>query len=1132
MDKELAQRVHALLSEAFALEPEQRKSFVVSACQADQRLQRHMTHLLSAIEGSGVFMQTPVFHMARRLVPPPLLEAEQVIGNYRLVRVIGMGGMATVYEAIQSRPERRVALKIPRDGWSGTQTMRRFRYETEALARLQHPGIAQIYEAGTWDAGDGVTMPFFAMEFIADARTITEHARDQDMRLPDRLAMFTTVCDAVHYGHQRGVIHRDLKPANILVDTEGRPKVIDFGIAGSNNASATWTSGNDAGQLVGTLNYMSPEQCAAGTVPDVRADVYSLGVVLYELIGDRLPHDLAGVPIPEALRIVQQVSPPRLTAIDPRLRRDLDAIVLKSIEKEPDRRYHSVDALVADIRRYLHDQPVEARPPSVIYQCRMFARRNRGLVGSAFALLCVILVGSALISAFAYRALQESKRRMAAEAKALGERDTAVWQAYIANIAGGFAALQTDEFQQVRRRLAMAAEPHRGWEWHYLQGMAELSETTIAAHDDMIFGFDADPTGTRWVTGCRDGSLRIWNASTGKMELSLRGPLGPPVRSVAFSPDGQSIVSGSEDRAVHVWDAVTGQQRLEIKDLDSAVISVCYGPNGVIMAATDDGVMYRWDRASGALMGRIDDQPGGIHGIEVSHDGTVFVTWNSAGTVSLRDAARLDVIHDWTVDATVEQVVISRDARWAAAGGSEGHLVIWNIATGETELDCQILNGTSTVRSLNFSQEGDLLAAGQIDRTITVWSVPDGERVGMLPGHEEAVSALWFPPGAETLVSTSWDGTIRTWRLDSSSRLGGVSILAGHDDTVRAIDFSPSGEVLATGSEDHTVRLWDPELGLPFATLRGHQQPVYDVAFSPDGRRIATSSIDRTVRLWDAATGQRLPLAAEHAASVWSVAFSPDGTRLASAGDDAEVRIWNIDTGRLEKTLSGHAKRIIQVAFNPTGTLIASASRDHTVRLWDASSGQHLHTLKKHRADVFAVVFSHNGDRLYSGSRDQTVCAWDPVSGACLDVFEGHGQFVTSLALSPNGKRLAAGSWFGEIVLWDLPSGDQVASFKGHGRAIRDVAFSPDGRFLASASMDASVHLYDSALPRERRESRRRAQRSLLKAESLVADLFQECPEAPDALRVLAARSDLESETRAYARQLILQAVTRRSASP
>jgi len=304
----------------------------------------------------------------------------RTIGRYRIKGLIGGGGMGNVYAAVQEEPRRTVALKVMKPGIAAPRAMRRFELEAQTLARLRHPGIAQIYEAGTHDEGSG-PVPYFAMEYVAGAKSITEYADGRSLGIRERLELFAKVCDAVHHGHQKGIIHRDLKPSNILVDSSGNPKIIDFGVARATDSDmAVTTLQTDVGQLIGTLQYMSPEQCDADPDGlDTRSDVYALGVVLYELLCARPPYDLAQVALHEAARVIREEAPEKPSTIDRTLRGDVETITLKALEKEPERRYQSAADLGRDIERYLTSEPIEARPASALYQLRLMATRHWGL---------------------------------------------------------------------------------------------------------------------------------------------------------------------------------------------------------------------------------------------------------------------------------------------------------------------------------------------------------------------------------------------------------------------------------------------------------------------------------------------------------------------------------------------------------------------------------------------------------------------------------------------------------------------------------------------------------------------------------------------------------------------------------
>ena len=328
-------------------------------------------------------------------------EVPAFIGRYRILRRHGEGGMGTVYEAEQDNPRRTVALKVIRPGLVSPELVKRFNHEAQILARLQHSGIAQVYEAGMGENGQ----PFFAMEFIR-GMPLDEYARSRGLDAPARLELLARVCDAVQHAHEKGVIHRDLKPGNILVDETGQPKVLDFGVARVTAADLlTSASRTQAGQLLGTLSYMSPEQIAADPAGlDGRSDVYTLGVILFELLAHRLPYQLEQLPAHQVARVIQQQEPSRLGSIDTIYRGDVEIIVGKTLEKDKTRRYASAGDLASDIRRYLRGEAILARPASALYQLRKFARRNRALVAGASGIFAALLVGTAVSIVFAVRA--------------------------------------------------------------------------------------------------------------------------------------------------------------------------------------------------------------------------------------------------------------------------------------------------------------------------------------------------------------------------------------------------------------------------------------------------------------------------------------------------------------------------------------------------------------------------------------------------------------------------------------------------------------------------------------------------------------------------------------------------------
>lgn len=559
-------RLAEIFDRACALPIEERAAFVAQECGDDAELRRQVTELLEQdahYESAERFEDSRVFSSLERRIAD---EAADVLGGatthpgrigpYRILGKLGAGGMGIVYRAEQSNPKRVIALKVIQPGVLSGPALRRFEFEGEVLGRLHHPGIARIFEAGVAELPDGMTrLPYFAMELI-EGDNLLDHASKAELDDRERLELLARVCDAVHHAHQKGIIHRDLKPGNVLVEARsqrpGHPKVLDFGVARVTDADGRSTSlRTAAGQLIGTLPYMSPEQIAGDPESlDIRSDVYSLGVILHELLCGELPIDPGETPLPEAVRRLTEEEPSRLGRRDVRFRGDIETIVAKALAKDPDRRYTSAAEFAGDLRRYLRDEPITARPTSRIYQLTKFARRNRALV-----IATVLVFLSLVVAWFAER----HHRRVAEEAQTeLAEALDAEERARIAAEAARRDETRAREEAEAARNEVAASLAAEEAARRELTRALEGSEKVTTFVKDLLAS--ASPSGSGRDVTVReklagvDEKLRVFEGQPA-IEAEIRVTLGETFLSLGEF----EVAKAQYERAIELYTEAKGE---------------------------------------------------------------------------------------------------------------------------------------------------------------------------------------------------------------------------------------------------------------------------------------------------------------------------------------------------------------------------------------------------------------------------------------------------------------------------------------------------------------------------------------------------------------------------------------------
>lgn len=1119
-------------------DPEARRRYLDEACRNDVGLRSRVEAMLDVPDGTESFLRQPVLDVTSTLDPesrdapaggssssprsaPPDHLVGAVVGGVLLERVVGQGGMGKVYVGTQASTGGVVAVKLLMPHVVSDAMLKRFDLEARLLARLRHPGIAQIHSAGTYNA-DGATFPYFVMEYIADAMPITDYAESQRIDTAGRLELFRKACEAVAYGHEHGVIHRDLKPANILVDSYGQPKVIDFGVAKSTDADLTMTTLTADGAIIGTLRYMSPEQVDGDQSQiTIRSDIHALGVILYELLAGELPFDFKNAPAVGVMQIIKSQDPKPLSVISRAFRGDLDAIAAKCLEKDKRDRYASAGDLEAEIARYLAGEPILTRPLGFVGGLARLARKHKAAAAAAmgvFASLLAAVVGISLFAVHAERSREEAERqrRLASDA-----RDAEARQRGVAERAQAVAEQETlNTKRQLYKadlyRLQSALEsPHRGLahrlfretsavyasaygadrrqpvELSLLGPEIDQSFAVLSGHEHWVTWCSFSPDGTRLATSSLDQTARIWDVASGQAVAVLRGHDAQVMRAV-FSPDGKLVATCSLDKTARLWDATSGEALAVLSGHSDWVQQLAFSPDGTRLATgSDDTTTRLWDVPTRRQVALLDGHDDSVQGVAFSDDGRTLTTRNQYGShkVCLWDARTGEAIA--SVEEQEDEVprAYSPDgARLITSPGEKNQkirfvaeLAMWDTATKER---VTLLRGHgSQVNGCAYTPDGARIVTTSSDKTARIWDAATGAPLATLEGHQGPVGDVWFSPDGKTLATSSSDNTVRLWDMDTAKPR---AILEGHQAQVYDVAFSSDGTHLVT-ADGGTVRVWRAATGRPVAVLTGHQNTVGGFAVSPDGNLLATRSNDMTVRFWNTLTGPPPTLLSDPGREehhVTSAAFSPDGSRLITMGVEGAGRIWDAFGGRPLADIVGVGFTQTGVRMSRDGRSLLTTCRGNDARIWDAATGRTEAVLVGHEGRVIALAYSGDGRRAATGSVDKTARVWDAATGESLAVLDGHEGEVRSVVLGPDGTRLATHCAGDTVRLWDTLSGASLVVFEGH----VSPEFTSDGKRLRTFSTKGS-HLWDATTGELVETSARRARSGGSGAGELLVEL-------------------------------------------
>ncbi len=909
-----------------------------------------------------------------------------------------------------------------------------------------HPNIVQIHDVYFEEPPFYIEMEYVSGGNLAD--WCQKQGGVETIPVALRLELIAQVADALQAAHDAGVIHRDIKPSNILVvkdlDAPERIhiKLTDFGIGqlvsrelllGVTDSGFTQTfSPSEVFTQSGSRLYMAPE-LLAGQPGSTRSDLYSLGVVLYQLLVGNLRKPLATDWHKEIK--------------DPLLVEDLE----RCFGGDPLSRFPCASEFAQSLRN------LEARrlTRAAAERSRLHESRKRHFLAalSAGIVFFIILAGS-----LGYGLLRErTARRETAQAY-----QTAEAELYVSSIKLAEQAIKEYHFQQAYDLLIKAPEAHRNWEWGHLLFLCNQDLMTLRTHNSTPNAIAFSPTGDWLASGNADGAVNIWSIKNGACIHQFQAHRGA-IHTLKISPGGEMLATGGEDRSIRIWDTTLWRQVGALSDFNGDVNDIVFSQDGHLLAAgSADTTAHVYETNTWQTKAQVDQEGVPVFAVALSPDTQYLATTGSVPDspdcqTHIWKVATGDLIQSLKHGANgVRAVAFSPDGKWLVTGGQEEVVQIWNWQAG---IVVRSLSGfTRMITSIQFSKSGNCLAASSREGITRVWDTETWREKRLLTGHTGSINSVSFSPDEHLLASAGEDNTCRLWNVDPTIRDPFVFHQAG---PVCVATISPDGNRIACcGPGNPLVCVRNVETGELLMEYEGYTLDLLCGDFSPDGHWFAAGGNDRMVRIWDSHSGDLLKTLSGPLTGVRTIMFSQDSQWLACGENNGLIHVWKTEDWSEISCWMGAEDELMDVAWSPDGKMLAIGQMSPEVTLWDPFSKHFLRTLSGHTDAIQSVLFSPDSHYLATASNDSTAILWDAHTGEHLVDYRGHSVFVICLAFSEDVNRLFTAGEDNTCKVWETQSGRELITLRGHTQPVHHLSYSPPSRLLASGSRDQTVRLW------------------------------------------------------------------------